>query len=135
MNRTYRDFRFSRLPRMSVNSKFAIPSKHFFKCGCTLVGSLVSDKISSNSSLDKKKNLRDYTIYVAICSFTISVTEKLPREVKTLLLQILVQAFENLLQKLVGIFQRFQHFVDLDNDQDVLVLSTKHRVTPTRRIP
>ena len=41
----------------SVNSSRAIPSKHFFKCGCTRKGSLVSDRISSNSSLDKKKNL------------------------------------------------------------------------------
>ena len=33
------------------------PSKHFLRCGCTLVGSLVSLRISSISSLDRKKNL------------------------------------------------------------------------------
>ena len=33
------------------------PSKHFLRCGWTLVGSLVSLRISSISSLDRKKNL------------------------------------------------------------------------------
>ena len=37
------------------NLSFATPSKHFFRCGCTRVGSFVSDKISSISSLDRKK--------------------------------------------------------------------------------
>ena len=45
---------------LSVKFSLAIPSKHFFKWGCTLSGSFVSDNISSNSSLDKKKNLRNY---------------------------------------------------------------------------
>ncbi len=36
----------------------ATPSKHFLRCGCTRVGSLVSDRISSISSLDRKKKLR-----------------------------------------------------------------------------
>lgn len=45
------------ISRFSLNCSFAIPSKHFFKCGCTRYGSFVSDKISSISSLDKKKNL------------------------------------------------------------------------------
>lgn len=42
---------------LSVNSSLAIPSKHFFRWGCTRRGSLVSDKISSSSSFDRKKNL------------------------------------------------------------------------------
>lgn len=37
-----------------------MPSKHFLRCGCTFIGSFVSDNISSNSSLDKKKNLYKY---------------------------------------------------------------------------
>lgn len=45
------------ISKLSVNSSLAIPSKHFFKCGCTRRGSLVSDKISSSSSFDRKKNL------------------------------------------------------------------------------
>lgn len=45
------------ISRLSINSSLAIPSKHFFKCGCTRRGSLVSDKISSSSSFDRKKNL------------------------------------------------------------------------------
>ena len=44
----------------SVNSSFAMPSKHFLRWGCTRVGSLVSDRISNSSSLDRKKNLRTY---------------------------------------------------------------------------
>lgn len=46
-----------RISRLSVNSSLAIPSKHFFKCGCTRSGSFVSDKISRSSSFDRKKNL------------------------------------------------------------------------------
>ena len=38
------------------NSSLAMPSKHFFRWGCTRSGSLVSDRISNISSLDKKKN-------------------------------------------------------------------------------
>ena len=34
-----------------------VPSKHFLKCGCTRCGSLVSARISSISSFDRKKNL------------------------------------------------------------------------------
>lgn len=45
------------ISRLSVNSSLAIPSKHFFKWGCTRRGSFVSDKISSSSSFDRKKNL------------------------------------------------------------------------------
>lgn len=45
------------ISRLDRNSNLAMPSKHFFRCGWTLSGSLVSDKISSISSLDKKKNL------------------------------------------------------------------------------
>jgi hypothetical protein len=45
------------ISRLSVNSSLAIPSKHFFKCGCTRRGSFVSDNISSSSSFDRKKNL------------------------------------------------------------------------------
>lgn len=32
-------------------------SKHLDMCGCTARGSLVCDRISNSSSLDKKKNL------------------------------------------------------------------------------
>ncbi len=32
-----------------------MPSKHFCRCGCTLDGSFVSDRISSISSFDRKK--------------------------------------------------------------------------------
>jgi len=48
------------IPMMSfsaVKSSFAMPSKHFFRCGWTRSGSFVSDRISSSSSLDRKKNL------------------------------------------------------------------------------
>ncbi|CAB1336130.1 unnamed protein product [Coregonus sp. 'balchen'] len=38
-------------------SSLAMPSKHFFRWGCTRNGSLVSDRISSISSLDRKKKL------------------------------------------------------------------------------
>mmetsp|Transcript_62799 Transcript_62799/g.198888 ORF Transcript_62799/g.198888 Transcript_62799/m.198888 type:complete len:424 (-) Transcript_62799:2007-3278(-) len=37
------------------NSRVEMASKHFFKCGCTLVGSFVSERISSISSLERKK--------------------------------------------------------------------------------
>ena len=40
-----------------VKSNLAIPSKHFFRWGCTRRGSFVSERISRSSSLDKKKNL------------------------------------------------------------------------------
>ena len=39
----------------SVNSSVEMPSKHFFRWGCTRLGSLVSERISSISSLDRKK--------------------------------------------------------------------------------
>ena len=45
------------MTRLSLNFKLSMPSKHFLRCGCTRVGSFVSDRISSISSLDKKKNL------------------------------------------------------------------------------
>jgi len=45
--------------RSGVNCSAAMPSKHFFRWGCTRSGSLVSDRISSSSSLDRKKNLAD----------------------------------------------------------------------------
>lgn len=45
------------ISKSSVNSSLAMPSKHFFRCGCTRSGSLVSDRISSSSSFDRKKNL------------------------------------------------------------------------------
>ena len=41
----------------SVKVSWEMPSKHFFKWGCTRNGSLVSERISNNSSLDRKKNL------------------------------------------------------------------------------
>ena len=41
-------------------SFFFITSKHFLRWGCTLVGSLVSDRISSSSSLERKKNRGKY---------------------------------------------------------------------------
>lgn len=40
-----------------VKSSLAMPSKHFLRWGCTHSGSLVCDRISSSSSLDRKKNL------------------------------------------------------------------------------
>lgn len=45
------------ISRLGRKSSLEIPSKHFFRWGCTSKGSLVSDSISSISSLDKKKNL------------------------------------------------------------------------------
>lgn len=45
------------ISRLGRKSNLEIPSKHFFRWGCTRSGSLVSDRISSISSLDKKKNL------------------------------------------------------------------------------
>ncbi len=48
------------IPRISSclsKSSFPIPSKHFLRCGCTRRGSFVSDRISSISSFDRKKNL------------------------------------------------------------------------------
>ena len=38
-----------------TKSMDAMPSKLLFRCGCTRVGSFVSDRISSSSSLDRKK--------------------------------------------------------------------------------
>jgi hypothetical protein len=40
-----------------VNCRRLMPSKHFFKYGCTHKGSFVSDRISSSSLFDRKKNL------------------------------------------------------------------------------
>ena len=37
-----------------TNITLAMFSKHFLRCGCTAVGSFVCDRISSNSSSDKK---------------------------------------------------------------------------------
>ena len=45
------------ISKFSSKLRRAIPSKHFFKCGCTRFGSLVSERISNISSFDKKKNL------------------------------------------------------------------------------
>ena len=47
----------ARISSLPSNSRLAIPSKHFLRWGVTLVGSFVSERISSISSLDKKKNL------------------------------------------------------------------------------
>lgn len=80
--------------RSSSNLNECIPSKHFLKCGCTLnnviiirkigsicsksyikmnfhyrVGSFVSDKISNNSSLDRKKNLGKKRRFLSRYSF------------------------------------------------------------------
>ena len=49
----------------SLNSRREIPSKHFFRCGCTRSGSFVSDKISSSSSLDRKKNLEQFFFQIS----------------------------------------------------------------------
>lgn len=38
-------------PSRNCTLRLAMPSKHFLRCGCTRVGSLVSDRISSISSL------------------------------------------------------------------------------------
>ena len=43
----------------SVNCSLAIPSKHFLRWGWTRVGSLVSERISNSSSLERKKNLHE----------------------------------------------------------------------------
>ena len=45
----------------ALKVRHSMPSKHFFRWGCTRNGSLVSDKISSSSSLDRKKNLQHST--------------------------------------------------------------------------
>lgn len=52
------------ISRSGVNSSLAMPSKHFLRWGWTRSGSLVSDKISNISSLDRKKNLNreKYTV-------------------------------------------------------------------------
>ena len=44
-----------------------MPSKHFFKWGCTRSGSFVSERISSISSLDKKKKLERKNTEVVRC--------------------------------------------------------------------
>lgn len=44
------------MSRLCWNSSRLIPSKHFFKWGCTRNGSFVSDRISSISSFERKKN-------------------------------------------------------------------------------
>lgn len=46
------------MSRLGRKSSLAMPSKHFFKWGCTRMGSLVSERISSISSFDRKKNLQ-----------------------------------------------------------------------------
>ena len=55
--------------RSSVNCSLSMPSKHFRRCGCTRVGSFVSDRISSISSLLRKKkrgkNRRFFSRYAA----------------------------------------------------------------------
>jgi hypothetical protein len=53
-----RSFPRSNIPVMtssSLKSRVCRPSKHFFMCGWTLVGSLVSERISSISSFERKK--------------------------------------------------------------------------------
>lgn len=59
----------------SVNSSWWIPSKHFFRCGCTRSGSFVSERISNSSSFDKKKNLKTFSREIRcdllICCFTL----------------------------------------------------------------
>lgn len=83
--------------RSSVKLSLAIPSKHFLRWGCTLIvqtifnwyekyicmisntllyfewthriGSLVSERISSSSSLDKKKNLGKYKRFFSRYAF------------------------------------------------------------------
>ncbi len=46
------------MSKLGRKSSLAMPSKHFFKWGCTRIGSLVSERISSISSFDRKKNLQ-----------------------------------------------------------------------------
>ena len=47
---------------LSSNPRLPMPSKHFLRWGWTRSGSFVSDRISSISSLDRKKNLQWYII-------------------------------------------------------------------------
>ncbi|RNA24725.1 hypothetical protein BpHYR1_026639 [Brachionus plicatilis] len=54
---------------LESNSSLAMPSKHFFKCGCTRIGSLVSDKISNISSFDKKKKRGKYKRFFSKYAF------------------------------------------------------------------
>ena len=51
----------ARMSSLESNSSLAIPSKHFLRCGCTRIGSFVSERISSISSFDRKKKLRRQT--------------------------------------------------------------------------
>mmetsp|Transcript_13745 Transcript_13745/g.31865 ORF Transcript_13745/g.31865 Transcript_13745/m.31865 type:complete len:305 (-) Transcript_13745:1763-2677(-) len=53
----------------SSKSREWIASKHFLRCGCTRSGSFVSERISSNSSLDRKKKRGKYRRLVSRYSF------------------------------------------------------------------
>lgn len=103
------------ISRFGRKSSLEMPSKHFFRCGCTSSGSLVSDRISSISSLDRKKNLAAAAVTpsINICDITIELDKKamlqncfhLPWKKETLLLQIGIQSFHDAVQEVVGLLQ------------------------------
>lgn len=104
------------ISRLGRKSSLEIPSKHFLRWGCTRSGSLVSDRISSISSLDKKKNLAatfgakpliwyvkndlEKTAFESFCKYF-----RLPWEKQALLLQICIQPFHDVVQEVVRILQ------------------------------
>ena len=111
----------------SVNSSRAMPSKHFFKCGCTRIGSLVSDRISSSSSLDRKKNLEviymrgyientQFKLHLLHDTFTSSSLPSInncinysPGEVEPLLFQVGIETFLDLIEQDISFLQSPQH--------------------------
>lgn len=101
------------ISRLGRKSSLEIPSKHFFRWGCTRSGSLVSDRISSISSLDKKKKL-GAALVVSIKSFDMNKESNkkntakeccLPWEKEALLLQIGIQSFHDAIKEDVRILQ------------------------------
>ena len=51
-----------------LKESWDMPSKHFLRCGCTLSGSFVSERISRSSSLERKKNLKYRSYYNGVCN-------------------------------------------------------------------
>ena len=88
-----------------------MPSKHFFTCGWTRIGSLVSDKISNSSSLERKKNLkisaREIFGHLGLLNERNKCDE--PGKEESLLLQVVIQALHDCVQEFVGLVEIDEH--------------------------
>ena len=79
------------------------------------MGSLVSDRISRSSELERKKNLSE-ELQLVDGSLVVEYGEVvIPWKALSLPFQIIIQALANQIQELVGLLELFQDPVDLNH--------------------